>query len=427
MSVPALSATTLTSSAQRASESSSSPSQLWLFVLFAASVIAGSAVILRGGPEWAPVALVALYSSALWLWARRVGAGAHVWAGSAADSPYFLGFLLTLVALYYTLADAATLTAATSGAVGTTPERLLRHAGAALLPTGMGLMARQFFTSKGDVASREVQVSDSATLHAIELTLHRLVQVTEASLHRDEDALAKTLEQVRSALGELNKELIVGKLQEAHDVLLATIKETQQQRKAQLEADLNTTKQWHQALARTAEHIVKLEAAASSASQRVTETGERLNADIVRAATPIVDAYASLTRAVESLDDTLKVRVGAVARAVDHFQHIVTDQTQATEQAAALTAEVATRAKDASDRLTEASGALSQVASAVVEVPMALNQTTAAVEQSAVKLERAVDAAISPVHRQAREIDTMIHDLTRILTTHVEALRHLRG
>jgi hypothetical protein len=420
MAAPSLSATTITPSVQNGSAADQSPSQVWLFLLFVAFVLVGGTVILRGGPAWGPLVLVALYSFGLWLGVRRGGSGGHVWAGSAADSPYFLGFLLTLVALYYTLTDAATSSNELS------PERLLQHAGAALLPTGMGLVARQFFTSKGDVASREDQVSDSATLRSIEQTLQSLVEVTRDSLRRDEEALAGTLQKVNAALGELNKDLIVKQLQNAHQSLLDALDETWKQRKKHLEADLTATKQWNQAISRTTEHLGRIEFAARDAAKRVTDVGAQLEERITGATQPMIDASERLAEAFQLLDGTLDQRFSAVSQRIEEFRKMVVDQMEASENAVSLTAGVAKGATEAADRLDEASRALSQVAIAVARVPGTLDQTTSAIEQSAVKLERAVSATVSPVQRQAREIEALIEDLTKILTTQVNSLRDLR-
>jgi hypothetical protein len=183
-------------------------------LLFSTGLGAGILLILAGrAPLWAPIVPVILYGGGL-LYAQ--GRFLVRLDGTLKDSPYFLGFLLTLFALFDTFNQLAGMS---SGAL---PVGLVvGKAGAAILPTVAGLFLRQVLLSlDGAEEAREAVFQSMAQeirdrtvefhrMHAGFVDLVRdFTSAREQMFVREEVAFARYVERMEagaSLLGTMNE------------------------------------------------------------------------------------------------------------------------------------------------------------------------------------------------------------------------------
>ena len=106
------------------------------FAFTAALGISGFTLFAAVGQPFAPAIPILLYSAYLWLNRDAIeGTGGEV----LRDSPYFLGFLLTMFALLLIFQDGL----AAGGAVAKSPVLFTQEVGSAILTTVVGLFCRQ--------------------------------------------------------------------------------------------------------------------------------------------------------------------------------------------------------------------------------------------------------------------------------------------
>jgi hypothetical protein len=184
-------------------------------LLFSVGLAAGIALIVAPeAPLWAPIVPVVLYAAGL-LYAQ--GRFLVRLDGTLKDSPYFLGFILTLFALYDTFTQLA---ASSAGAVAV--GIVVGKAGAAILPTVAGLFLRQVLLSldasehAGEALFQSMaqEIRDRAAefqrMHAGFLDLIREFTASrEGMFAREEVAFARYVERLEAGASTL------GALQEA--------------------------------------------------------------------------------------------------------------------------------------------------------------------------------------------------------------------
>jgi hypothetical protein len=183
------------------------------FRLFAAALLAGIGFIVFGlGPAWMAGAAVLAYGAALAIAQQK-----HFVAlsGTVKDSPYFLGFMLTMISLakiFYDLEGQQTSANAISANV-------VGEAGAAILVTVAGLFMRQLLTSldPGEDARDAVFQSIASELRERTVEFHEtqarfvgllkeFVSAKESLFSREEAAFegyVERLERGAAMLGEI--------------------------------------------------------------------------------------------------------------------------------------------------------------------------------------------------------------------------------
>lgn len=386
-----------------------------LFAPFTLATVIGAVAILEGAGIWVPCAAIAGFSLLLYLVVLRSGAA---WEGSAADSPYFLGFLLTLVAVYHALT--------LSGEGGAEPGILLRSAGAALLPTGVGLFARQVFTALQDVGARGAENTHEHLLAEIREELVTLIGITKQSLDRDEAALQQTFDRISEELGKIRGDTIIGEVREAHREIVQLTKEMLQHHREYMRTETEAGAQWHRALAETTAELGRLQEAASSGTQHVTDTAGELDGQMREASRPFTAAFQRLDRQSQKLEALLDSRIQTLTTSMAKFEEAFASQQTQGLAAAHAAMELSKHSANAIRDLAAAKTALTGIVEATADVPRRLTVTADAIGEAGKHLEHAVHQTVSPLHREAKEIDSIIGDLTNILTKRVADLRKVK-
>jgi hypothetical protein len=178
------------------------------FMLFSACLVAGSSLIfIEWGKPVTPSLPVIAYGSVLFYCQTRLYVQFN---GTTKDSPYFLGFLLTLVALLQILS------ANLSESLGR--EFMTREVGAAVLTTVCGLFMRQLLLSRdpGEEAQDRIfqTLADEIRKDAVEFhrtqklfvdLVREFVQTREDLFVREEKAFAQYVERLREGATVLGK------------------------------------------------------------------------------------------------------------------------------------------------------------------------------------------------------------------------------
>lgn len=379
-----------------------------LFAAFTTALAFGMRAVLNDGSPIEPVLAVAGYSLVLLAWASVTRLDA-LWAGSAADSPYFLGFLLTLAALYHAF-DVAGLAVDSSAA-----PRLLAQAGRALVPTGVGLLVRQLFVSLGDRSTAKEDSHQATEAVRLQATLQNLVEVTEKSLQRDEIALEKIFSKLVTELEKIRSDAIIGDIKVIHERMLSLTKEFTDAHKSILTQEVDAHAKWATAIKRVGSDINELAESSGRASAVVRSHAAVLITELRKTVHPFKKTSSDLLAHLADLDTKSGELTRHLGATQEGLSNLIKQQKELGLQTAKLTSD-----------LVNAQTVQTDLNKATAAIPNALASTSEAVEKEAKRLLAAVESTLSPLQREVQEIDALISDLTKILTVRVENLEKKR-
>ncbi len=171
------------------------------FAFTAALGISGFTLFAAVGQPFAPAIPIVLYSAYLWLNRDAIeGTGGEV----LRDSPYFLGFLLTMFALLLIFQDASV----GGGAIAKSPGLFTKEVGSAILTTVVGLFCRQALQTLipsaqvDEGGERLERVAAALASHAVQLERARqeFISTVAAEADRREAVFADEQHRFRAEL-----------------------------------------------------------------------------------------------------------------------------------------------------------------------------------------------------------------------------------
>jgi methyl-accepting chemotaxis protein len=373
---------------------------------FTAALLLGAWAILTEAPFWISAAAVAAFGAVLWARGSS-NQDESYWMGSAGDAPYFLGFLLTLVALYHALS----ISAETAGASQPDPGVLLRAAGAALLPTGVGLFFRQILTTYADTASGDAAGRSDQTLANIAAALSELIEITRQSLYRDEVMLEKAMSRLATELERIRADAIIGDIQRVHQEMISVLGEFVSKRKEYALLEETTTTAFFRSIQKVEGNINELAESVSMSATEVKKASDRISESLGSVAIPLSSAGERATTAFDAVEGS----IGA-------FNKALLNQNENIKKSSALMTEVASKARLLVADLEQSRTALSKVNIDMEKVPASLVDTASEIDKAAKHLAHSVQTVVSPLHKEVHEIDALVGDLTTILTRRINEL-----
>lgn len=393
------------------SSSSAGSRPRWgISLLFSVALAIGSWAILNDAPLWLIVSPVAVFAIALLL--NGMGKdGSDFWLGSAADAPYFLGFLLTLVALYHTLAYSAVIAVSSHP----NPGLLLSAAGSALLPTGVGLFSRQLLLTYGDHAAGGAAARNDATLSTIAESLSALIDLTKQSLLRDEVMLEKTMSRLATEFERIRADAIIGDIQRVHKEMVVVLEEFISQRREFMADEDAARKTYIGSIAQVGRELNTISETLNSGSAGLETASELIRTSLTSVAAPLASTG---QRAAKSFD--------AIEVSLGNFNKGLVAQNAEITGATTVMADIVTQSKLITADLESGRKTLDRVFLDLGKVPDGLLQTASEVDKAGKQLGHAVQTVVTPIHKEAKEIDRLIGDLTSILTRRVNDLGALK-
>jgi len=271
-----------------------------ILVAFFVAIAAGSAAIFYNIYQpWLPLGIVVLYGGLLWIFS----ATGTTLTGEAQDSPYYVGFLLTLIALFVAFSHADS------------PDLLIGTIGSAILTTVAGLVVRAFF-----------HLRDREELHEREVieTMHEQIRQTVAgfhSAHLQLVGLVSTFVESRSSLLDREKTISEAYVERLNQLLTrVTLLEGQfADDIAEILADLQPVvgklaKYLEETKARVEEHIETLVEFHEQGLNRLNSSIESFEArHLEETETAIIAVRKRTERVMEPLDSLSRSIAGMVA------------------------------------------------------------------------------------------------------------------
>lgn len=376
-----------------------SPSEaFWLFAI--ALAVGVVAVVLEEGFAWQSPLAIMWYSGVLLVAQRRYRVPL---GGGVQDSPYFLGFILTLVGLVKIF---ATIAATEIGKVDL--GSVVGQAGAALIATAVGLMARQALSSfdPGEEARDQLFRTvtsgireQAAELHELQaefiVTARQHTGLRTAHFERETQVAASYLSALEKATGALttSAEGYPEKVGQLLRALSAHIEE--------LKKGARNANELLEALRATAGRLFDQEASAvrSSLTTAARELGESRSAAVAEASkvtTALTGALSDLRARSSELDEA----AAAYPRAASTLNSALTG---------------------VSTTLDTTRGKLDALVTSLTDAKTKLDATRDGLGREADGLQVGVQARAEALRKELEAIDNVISDLVTVLRKRLKA------
>ena len=356
---------------------------LWLF--FAALVIGLAAIVTDWGSIWAwvllPSAPIVAYSLALWV-SQATYFVSH--SPGIKTSPYILGFLLTLIALFNLfLRGGADLV---SGDIDL--DLLLGQVGAAIMTTAVGLVSRQILITTDPAEEQQQQVFQSLAgelrrnASEFDSAQRKLVSLIQEFVGAREELFSRE---------ELAFEKFLGGLERGSQILTEVETTYPKRLQSALSAMNKHVQALDQAVGDATRHVADLCAAAKEGSDGITNTGNRVEELLSKSAQQWDQASRSLTSALTTSAGSMK---------------------QAVDETAALQSQL--------------SGTQEALRSIVENLKLLPEQTRQVVERIGSESKSAHDdvaSLLSNLIQDAKAMNAVVDEVTTLLTKRVGSMR----
>ena len=355
---------------------------LWLF--FAALVLGLAAIVTDWGSIWAwvllPSAPIVAYSWALWV-SQATYFVYH--SPGIKTSPYILGFLLTLIALFNLfLQGGADLV---SGDIDL--NVLLGRVGAAIMTTAVGLVSRQILITTDPAEEQQQQVFQSLAgelrrnASEFDSAQRKLVSLIQEFVGAREELFSRE---------ELAFQKFLGGLERGSQILTEVETTYPKRLQSALSAMNKHVQALDQAVGDATRHVTDLCAAAKEGSDGIINTGNRVEELLLKSAQQWDQASRSLTSALTTSAGSLK---------------------QAADETAALQSQL--------------SGTQEALRSIVQNLKLLPEQTRQVVERIGSESKSAHDdvaSLLSNLIQDARAMNDVVDEVTTLLTKRVESM-----
>ena len=355
---------------------------LWLF--FAALVLGLAAIVTDWGSIWAwvllPSAPIVAYSWALWV-SQTTYFVSH--SPGIKTSPYILGFLLTLIALFSLfLRGGADLV---SGNIDL--DVLMGQVGAAIMTTAVGLVSRQVLVTTDPAEQHQQQVFQSLAgdlrrnASEFDSAQRKLVSLIQEFVGAREELFSRE---------ELAFQKFLGGLERGSQILTEVETTYPKRLQSALSAMNKHVQALDQAVGDATRHVTDLSAAAKEGSDGITNTGTRVEELLSKSAQQWDQASRSLTSALTTSAGSLK---------------------QAADEAAALQSQL--------------SGTQEALRSIVQNLKLLPEQARQAVEKIGSESKSAHDdvaSLLSNLIQDAKAMNDVMDEVTTLLTRRVESM-----